>query len=142
MCLSRFSAFLVPRWFLSTSFASHCFSPFCLCPLAETAPIRRSERNGGASAPVNVLPGSTPSRYSLCLPEHCRSSLNFWLQCLAKLPHNPKIYATLDPSVSQIPPIATNDSFYDGKLFLAWVVSVLIHIQQVFPTLIWISTFW
>ena len=123
--LSRLSAFFVPGWFPFISFASHCSPPFYLFPLAETAPIPRSGRSGGASALVNVLPGSTPPRSLLCLPECCQSMLNFRFQCLSKLPHNPKLYATLNTSVSLIPPIATNDSYYDGMAFLTWATLVL-----------------
>jgi tyrosinase len=38
----------------------------------------------------------------------------FGWQCLAHLPHDPALAPSVDPSISQIPPINPSGSFYDG----------------------------
>ena len=41
------------------------------------------------------------------------------LQCLTKLPHNPKIVPVVDRALSLIPPLNPNSSYFDGGEFLA-----------------------
>jgi hypothetical protein len=38
----------------------------------------------------------------------------FGIQCLSKLPHDPAMTPSVDPSVSLIPPLNTSSSYYDG----------------------------
>jgi len=38
----------------------------------------------------------------------------FVRQCLAQLPHDPALAPSVDPSISQIPPVNPEGSFYDG----------------------------
>jgi hypothetical protein len=38
------------------------------------------------------------------------------LQCLSRLPHDPALTPSVDPSVSLIPPVNTSSSYYDGIL--------------------------
>ena len=42
------------------------------------------------------------------------ASAVFGWQCLAHLPHDPALAPSVDPSISQIPPINPSGSFYDG----------------------------
>ena len=44
------------------------------------------------------------------------------LQCLAKLPHDPKIVPTVDPAFSLIPPMTPNSSYFDGERFTMWII--------------------
>jgi tyrosinase len=52
----------------------------------------------------------------------------FGIQCLSKLPHDPALTPSVDPSLSLIPPLNTSSSYYDGTTqsfslaFQAWGV--------------------
>lgn len=52
-----------------------------------------------------------------CLPKRFDLRSPSQLQCIAKLPHNPKIAPVVDPSLSLIPPITSKSSYYDGRVF-------------------------
>ncbi len=40
----------------------------------------------------------------------------FGIQCLSKLPHDPALTPSVDPSVSLIPPVNTSSSYYNGMI--------------------------
>ena len=66
---------------------------------------------------MNVLLGSTQLMSFFCLPKRFDLRSSPRLQCIAKSPHNPKIAPVVDPSISLIPPITPNSSYYDGRAF-------------------------
>jgi len=44
-------------------------------------------------------------------------------QCLSKLPHDPALTPSVDPSVSLIPPVNKSSSYYDGMIQFIGTVS-------------------
>lgn len=38
------------------------------------------------------------------------------IQCLSKMPHDPALTPSVDPSVSLIPPVNASSSYYDGMV--------------------------
>jgi len=47
-------------------------------------------------------------------------------QCLSKLPHDPALTPSVDPSVSLIPPVNKSGSFYDGTIHFTGTVSLVV----------------
>lgn len=64
--------------------------------------------------------------WRLLSPEERHSWLNA-VECLAGLPHNPKIAASVDPTLSLIPPLTTDSSYYDDFVYIHMDLNVLIH---------------
>jgi len=49
------------------------------------------------------------------------------IKCLAKLPHDPSVAPTVDPTLSVIPPMTTNSSYYDDFVYTHMDLNVEIH---------------
>lgn len=62
-----------------------------------------------------------------CLSPDERHSWLTAVECLANLPHDPKIVATTDPSISLIPPINESSSHYDDFVYIHMDLNVRIH---------------
>lgn len=51
----------------------------------------------------------------------------FGRQCLAQLPHDPALAPSVDPAISQIPPVNPSGSFYDGTILSLSLLSGLFN---------------
>ncbi|KAI0271790.1 Di-copper centre-containing protein [Russula aff. rugulosa BPL654] len=49
------------------------------------------------------------------------------IKCLSKLPHDPAMTPSVDPSVSLIPPLNTSSSYYDDLVYLHMDLNIRIH---------------
>jgi tyrosinase len=61
------------------------------------------------------------------------------VRCLNKLPHDPALTPSVDPSISQIPPVNTSGSFWDDISYLHMDLNYKIHFTGLF--LPWHRTF-
>ena len=105
MALLRALCVIVVSTLLSTSTNGQCTNPRVR---KEWRSLCADERASWIKA-INV-----PS------PLECCQSLltsSRELQCLANLPHDPKVAPTVDPSLSLIPPLTPNSSHFDGECF-------------------------
>jgi len=62
-----------------------------------------------------------------CISADERAAWMKAVKCLAELPHNPNIAATVDPAISVIPPINQNSSYYDDFSYAHMDLNILIH---------------
>ncbi|KAF9647450.1 Di-copper centre-containing protein [Thelephora ganbajun] len=49
------------------------------------------------------------------------------VKCLAELPHDPKVVATVDPALSLIPPLIPNSSYFDDFSYAHMDLNVVVH---------------
>ncbi|KAH8978459.1 Di-copper centre-containing protein [Lactarius akahatsu] len=54
------------------------------------------------------------------------------VDCLSHLPHDPALTATVDPSISQIPPINASGSYYDDIVYTHMDLNIRIHFTGLF----------